>query len=393
MEKYYNAVTGIDNEEIKHILTRLSYPRLSTQADTAWVEYDPISGRILYYFNPDFLEKLSIKELRFVILHEMFHIIMDHLMDLQEYKDYNSVAMNVAMDIAINDLLTKIIPPDVAISPKEIVTGERVIGQNCAYLSWRVIYDLLPKDNSGGGHGSQNIDDHSSWGMSNSGVMDGQEVVRRITEEVKSKAPDLYKRLQDAIKQLEKTGGKDYGTSPLGAPRTFRDKKCSFWRDVQKFLEKILPKSFLYNWRKRHRAFITSNVIFPTEKIVEDHRRLVVYIDTSGSISEDMLAEFMDGVRTIRRLGVRTLLFTFDTEVYEVIGGEFRGGGGTSFDAVVNHFRSNFRNDYGLVLTDGYSDIRENPKNLFWVITKSDSYIKGKVQENNYIFPGGGKRS
>jgi predicted metal-dependent peptidase len=88
---------------------------------------------------------------------------------------------------------------------------------------------------------------------------------------------------------------------------------------------------------------------------------VAVAVDTSGSITEELLSEFLAEINGIARAGADVTLIQCDCEITSVAPYRrferpgFKGGGGTNFDPVMRWLRENRRECFGgcIYLTDG----------------------------------------
>jgi len=55
-----------------------------------------------FYYNPDFFDSLTEKQVAYVVIHELFHLLFNHP---KRGKGYNHELANVAMDMIINELI------------------------------------------------------------------------------------------------------------------------------------------------------------------------------------------------------------------------------------------------------------------------------------------------
>jgi predicted metal-dependent peptidase len=58
--------------------------------------------RMNFYYNPDFLDKLTEKQVAFLVIHELFHLLFNHP---KRGKGYKHELANIAMDMIINELI------------------------------------------------------------------------------------------------------------------------------------------------------------------------------------------------------------------------------------------------------------------------------------------------
>jgi predicted metal-dependent peptidase len=136
------------------------------------------------------------------------------------------------------------------------------------------------------------------------------------------------------------------------------------WRDILRTqLESSLKNDFTF-MRPSKRS---GEVIFPGMN-KDEQLNIAIALDTSGSISQTMLRDFLSEVQGImdQYNSYKVTIMQFDTKVYGVE--EFHsddgrtmneyvleGGGGTDFDAVYNYMELNDINPDQLVMfTDGY---------------------------------------
>lgn len=112
---------------------------------------------------------------------------------------------------------------------------------------------------------------------------------------------------------------------------------------------------------------------------VRPHRRLLVAIDTSGSISDRDLSDFFAEIYGIWRGGAEVLVAECDCELQRVwiFDGELPravcGRGGTSFEPVFRWLDADDRRFDGLVyLTDGYGPpVQTAPRcAVLWVLAR-----------------------
>ena len=161
-------------------------------------------------------------------------------------------------------------------------------------------------------------------------------------------------------KAKAKTSAKDWGNLPAG---------------VSSAVEEICapPK---VPWKRLLRLFAGrgSRTILKTSRLRESTRfpgepgtrikrlqKVVVAIDTSGSITEENLSEFLAEINGIVRAGADVTLIQCDCEISSVAPYRrsnrpvFKGGGGTDFDPVMRWLKQNRHDRFGgcIYLTDG----------------------------------------
>lgn len=117
---------------------------------------------------------------------------------------------------------------------------------------------------------------------------------------------------------------------------------------------------------------------------------MLLAIDTSGSVSDSELKEFMVEMHHIYKCGVDITIIQCDTRIRSVepYKGKHelsvQGRGGTEFDPVLEYFNENINKYTSLVyFTDGecYTDVKPRG-NVLWVLSERSSMndsLPGKV--------------
>jgi predicted metal-dependent peptidase len=183
-------------------------------------------------------------------------------------------------------------------------------------------------------------------------------------------------------------------------------KKGTIPGNVEQFLEKIFklepPK---FNWRGYIRRFTGISTKIYTKKIRRKENRkysenpglkikmkqhMLLGIDTSGSVSNSELTEFMNEITHIYKCGVDVTIIQCDTTIRSIESfdpkKEFlvQGRGGTEFDPVLEYYNNNLNKYTSLVyFTDGECSTEVKPKApVLWVLSERSSMndsLPGKV--------------
>jgi predicted metal-dependent peptidase len=117
---------------------------------------------------------------------------------------------------------------------------------------------------------------------------------------------------------------------------------------------------------------------------------MLLAIDTSGSVCDDELKEFMNEIHHIYKSGVDITIVQCDTSInsIEPYKGNneitVKGRGGTSFEPVLDYYAANGKKFTSLVyFTDGECYTSQRPKgNVLWVISERsqlNTALPGKV--------------
>ena len=305
------------------------------------------------WYGRDFVESLSDPELRFLILHEVYHKLYRHLITWQHLYKRNAFKANKACDYVINVKLVDDNKDGFA-----TMTGELANGCfNEKYRGWdsaQVYNDLSSGDDEeGGGQGGQQPFDQHDW-----------EGAEELTPEQKR---ELAKDIDEAIRQGALIAGKlgsggDRDLAELLEPQVD-------WKEVLRdFITETCAGSDYSTYRRPNRRYIGMDIIMPSG-VSEKVEELVLAIDTSGSIGQRELSVFLSEVGsicdTVTPSCVRILYW--DTEVcreekYEIHelanitqSTKPRGGGGTMIECVPRYMAEHgIKPQATIILTDGY---------------------------------------
>jgi predicted metal-dependent peptidase len=189
----------------------------------------------------------------------------------------------------------------------------------------------------------------------------------------------LDQQLDDALRNtLNRLQGRGYGNLPGG-----------LIAHLDRLQEALQPN---INWKRVLRLFANSSartrlrntIRRPSKRYgtspgikVEALQKVLVAIDTSGSVQDDELKEFFGEVHHLWKQGAEVLIVECDTE----IGNEYRylgfmpsvisGRGGTSFEAPIRYANEHYHPDAILYFTDGYGAApKQAPRApILWLIT------------------------
>ena len=359
---------------VRFLLTKPFYGTLAARlilTETTEMSTAATDGRRLLY-NVEFVNRLTDSELDFLIAHEVLHCVYDHM---GARGDRDPQVYNAACDYNIN--LTLVDNKIGTIIGSDKLEG----GEPCYDVKYRdmnsfEIYDDLMKGikqytlnpdgtiTDGDGNIVGNIasmDNHLGAGE---GDEDGNDA---NGNPVDGMSADERKSLQDEIKQAVINAAQAAGDGvPADIKRMISDLTSPKmdWRDVLRTqLESSLKRDFTF-MRPSKRS---GEVIFPGMSRDEE-LKVTVAIDTSGSMSTDMLQDFVSEVQGImdQYQDYEVTIMQFDTGVYgvdvysaddgrDMNDYQIRGGGGTEFDAVWHYMKDNeMEPDQLIMFTDGY---------------------------------------
>jgi len=297
-------------------------PRINTAAT---------DGRCFYY-DINFVDKLTPKQNEFLFAHEVLHNVFDH-MTRRGSRDPD--IWNIAADYAINQIL---------IDDK---IGERItqvkIFQDNKYRgkSAEEIYDIIFKKydlqqlQALGELLDQHLDPEKD------GSPDGKGGKKQYTKEELRKIRD---EMKEAMISAAQSAGA--GNIPAGVKRMISEltEPKIDWRTMLRQQIQSTIKAD-YTWMRPSRRGWHTNAILPGMNY-DQTIDICVAIDMSGSISDKQGRDFLSEIKGImdqfKDFSIK--LWTFDTQVYnmahitadtihEFDTYELKGGGGTDFEA------------------------------------------------------------
>lgn len=320
------------------------------------------------WYGREFVNKLTEKELGFVVAHEAMHKMYRHLTTWKKLHDEDSWLANAACDYVINLQLKDLDKAESIIAMpiyKDGPSKGKVMGlvdEKFRGMNAKQVFDILKEeqedsggDGGGGGGDGEGFDDHD-W-----------EGAESLTDEEKQ---ELERQVDQAIRQgliAEQKFGK--GAGGLGRDMEDLLTPTVDWREVlREFVKSTCAGKDKSSWRRPNRRFLGSGTYMPT-LVSETVGNIVVAVDTSGSVGRDEFREFMSEVKSIADdvKPSRVDMLYWDGEVdkheeYEqhevanlIDATRPMGGGGTDPDCVPKYMASkNMRPECVVMFTDGY---------------------------------------
>lgn len=306
------------------------------------------NGRDVIY-NTDFIKTLDDKELNFVVLHEALHKVYQHMHLWKKLWKESPQMANMAADYVVNYAIHEADDrQQVAERPKSALFDLKYKG-----MTTKQIFEMLKKDNEQNGGEGQGGHDTHDW--------EGAEQLS--DEEVKENA----KQIDQALRQGEIIRGKMQGNKNRSINELLEPKVD--WREqLREFVNATCRNKDKSTWKRPHKRFLGQDIYMPS-MIGESIGKIVVGIDTSGSIGEKELTEFLTEVVAIcDDVSPSSIeLLYWDTEVagHETYNqGDYNalvqstkpaGGGGTHVGCVNQYIKDKrIEPEAIIILTDGY---------------------------------------
>ena len=341
--------------------------RMKLIESSSWCQTAATNGKDFYY-NTEFVEKLSVKQLEFLFGHEILHCCFAHL---ERRGSRHPRISNIAQDYAVNLVLSdeKI---GTIIDQVPILLDPQYRG-----MAWEEIYDKLMENATEISiedimSGQDSLDDHLSPDDSGDGDGDGDKEGSGRPKFSKEEWQQMRDELKEAMVQAHAAAA---GNVPAAIKRMIQDmtEPKMNWRELlQMNIQSIVRSN--YSFSRPSRKGWASGAILPG-MIPEQTIDIAIALDMSGSIGQNEISIFLGEVSGIlaQYTDYSIDLFTYDTSVYnhikitsenanDLLTYEPVGGGGTDYRCILEHLK-----DQNLV-----------PKKL---INFTDLYVSDFVEE------------
>ncbi len=336
--------------------------KISKDIPTAGVGPNGIGVELVV--NPEFFESLSDNHRTGLLKHELLHISFGHIATRDRYP--NKKLANIAMDIEINQYI------DPNFLPPGGLTLDTFPELNLpTRAGTKVYYDTLEDAANQGNCSALNQ-------LLNE--MDGESQYCHKEWENFDELPEAERKMIE--KQIE---------HQLKETADSTEKRCGNLpgelADLIKRLRHVEPAKF--DWRGYLRRFVGNSSVVYTKKLRRKYNKryssnpglkikfknhICVGIDTSGSVNNDELKEFVNELCHMHKTGHKITVVQCDTGIRSIEDFnpnkdfEVKGRGGTSFQPVVDHYNDHGRYTALIYLTDGEAYKPDNcPKNTLWV--------------------------
>jgi predicted metal-dependent peptidase len=327
----------------KHEVVEHGYKTITTAAT---------DGKDTWY-SDEFIDSLSDANLRFLVLHECFHVLLRHLTTYKYLHEQNHKLANSACDYVINIKLF-----DYDDGEQFIVMPERgLLDPKYRNMDAAQVFKLLKDDpqydqQSGQGGGGEPLD-HHDWDGAN--------------EMSEAEQAEINQLVDQALRQGALLAGK----TGSGGERLIEDliaSKIDYKEAMREWVNDTCTGSDYSTWTKPNRRYIGSNIFMPSGVSMRVGE-LIVANDMSGSIGAReiavILGELANIAESVQPEGIRILYWDtavcadeyYEHGTYDTMIGSTKpvGGGGTDVTCVSNYIADKGYEPQGVVIiTDGY---------------------------------------
>ena len=331
-----------------------------------WCPTAATDGKHLYY-NTQFFNAMSNKEIEFVIAHEILHCVFDHI---TRREDRIPILHNIACDYIVNNTLVR----------DRIGEMVKIVKcyQDFKYEGWmsEAVYDDLFKQAEENGQEylkqlGDLLDEHVDWEKE----PEGKDNKKAKGKDGKGEGRPTYskeelKKIRDEIKEnmISSAQAAGAGNTPAEVQRIIKEltEPKMNWRELlRQQIQSTIRNDYTFS-RPSRKGWHTG-AILPGMNFM-DTIDVAIGIDMSGSIGDSQAKVFLSEVKGImdEYKDYNIKLWCFDTAVYNEAdfsgdGGEdlldydIQGGGGTDFMTNWEYMKEhNITPKKFIMFTDGY---------------------------------------
>jgi predicted metal-dependent peptidase len=360
----------------------------------------------------------STKNLRYgAIKHQILHIVFKHLLRISDFG--NKQLFGIAADLAANQYINSNQLTEDAIRLEDFPDFQLDRGQSLDYYYKRLSEELdsmNSSDTSDGENEEEDEDESESQSTDTSENPEKNESQQKLKdlldnkdnrqlnqhkfwEEIQKMTSSEKKMIEAMINEsvlnsVQRMKDKRYGTLPAGLQQY-----------IDLLVESLKPN---VNWRRVLRLFAASSsrtqlkntIRKPSKRYgttpgikIQRKQKLLVAIDTSGSVNDDELKEFFSELYHIWKQGAEIFVVECDAAIHNkyfyrgkpptVVSGR----GGTDFNAPLAYANEEYNPDAIIYFTDGFAPEPQvlSRKPLLWMITSQG------LEENSWDFLPGRK--
>ena len=338
--------------------------RLKVQHCDDWCPTAATAGKHLFY-NTQFFNALSNKEIEFVIAHEILHCVFDHII---RREDRDPMIYNIACDYIVNNTLVR----DKIGEPVKMIQ----IFQDWKYDGWQseAVYDDIYKKAEENGKKfleqmGELLDEHIDWETKPSKPKAGKGGGKE-SDQRPSYTKEEMKKIRDQIKEnmISSAQSAGAGNIPAEVERMIKEltEPKMNWREIlRQQIQATIRNDYTFS-RPSRKGWHTG-VVLPGMNF-DQQIDCAICFDMSGSIGDDQAVNFLSEVKGImdefKEYNLK--LWCFDTAVYNEKdysssdGEDFSeykpiGGGGTEFMCNWEYMKEHDIQPKKLIMfTDGY---------------------------------------
>lgn len=372
-----------------HFFTGL-IKKVTPYTETLAVGYD--QGLITLYINPFFWEKFlaTLPYKIGAVKHEILHIVYKHIFRYKEFS--HKTLFNIAADLVVNQYIFEDHLIEGAVTLDNFPEMNFKPDQHINYY-YNLLQDLYEAHKDKDDEESQN---NQSWKNLKS-LLDQENVNQqkhRFWKDIEDLSNAEREIAESAINQsLESTMSRikpdDFGKLPHGLQQYLRAFEFSLipvvnWKRLLRLFANSSSRTQIKNTLRRPSKRYGTN---PGIK-VRKKQKILIALDSSGSINKEELQEFFNEIYHIWKQGSQVYVVECDIAIHRQYFYQGKtpetvlGGGGTAFEAPIHYANQVYQPDALIYFTDGYGSAPSVHCNcpILWLLSKNGSqieYLKG----------------
>jgi len=335
--------------------------------------------------NEKYFKSLSLEKQIGLLIHEILHIALFHIF-VNRLTYPKAKLLNIAMDIVVNQQIDDRYLPNGGVTLKYINNQFKLSLE--ASKGFDYYYKELDKESESNKDLSNFINDFEithNFNDFNKYDVSSEIIENNINGLLKSTGEEVSKN---------KNNSNQWGNLPenlIDKIKELINRQPYFnWKA---YLRNFVQKSIKYYIKKTRRKESDRFIDAPGLKI-KKKGKLLISVDTSGSVNNDELQNFFTEINHIKKTGFDIDVIEVDTEIknkFEYKGPfniEVKGRGGTYFTPAIEYYNEN-RDKYTtfIYFTDGYAETPPEPLNsMLWIITSSGNENAIKNLKNSKWF-------
>ncbi len=319
--------------------------------------------------NPRFWENLQINNEKHAYLkHQLLHLALKHPFRRNEF--HHKHIFDIAADLVVNQYINPMhLPLDAITLDKYPKLKKLEKGKDVGFY-YRKILEINDKnnspDNSLPDENNKQIRQHQDW--------NAFEQVSRMDQRM------IENLIEDSLVQAaERSDDKLKGSLPGSLYRMIQEKlnhgkKQMDWKRVLRLFVGTGRKTFIKNTiRKPSKRYGTSPGIQ-----IKQRQKILVALDTSGSITTDEISTFFSELIHIKRQNAEIMIVECDAKIQRAyvfnkqFPKEIKGAGGTNFNPVIHYANEEYLPNAIIYFTDGFGSVPDiSPRfPILWLISK-----------------------
>lgn len=364
------------------------------------------TDNIKIMYNKEFVTGLTKQQTMTVLLHELQHIVFKHFMRFNVSSSKSEAErkqLNYALDYAINSIiLNEMAAHDNLIDfPKGILYDEEFKGMNAEKILTLLKEEEKKNPEKYKQRMNGNPDDFGQFDDHGSSSQQTQETINKNKQATgKSK----QEQMNDIDKKIHKIASglspKERGEMPSEMQRLIDEymEELEGHVDWRRFIKSKIQEigRGQYTTSRVNRQYLPYGLYLPGQ--TGSKAKIALALDTSGSISNDDIVEFLGELKSMLRMMpfLEIVLYGCDAEIHgkarikglknfrNDVNKVLTGGGGTSFVPVFEDLQKTKDKDIKCLFyfTDGYGDQDRIEKSVgkgnwdtFWVVSKENKEV------------------